>query len=231
MSWAEIVGLITIAIEGINYCVQVYDVIHDTTELPEAFQAVPEGVPLAQNTLALAAEHATTSSASSQDVEVVRSTMNATRKKRRELEKIMRNIRDSRLESGESSPLLAYRSIVLKLGGKDHAVEALMLELLLEVKRLSSNHVFQLAVAEQMQRVEEAIDRLAAMEPSYKDERPVSSRDSFHAGGDINANTGNGVYYNLKGNSRNGNVGNGGRVKNVYHGTGPGAAGIDSDSD
>ncbi|KAF6817204.1 hypothetical protein CPLU01_13651 [Colletotrichum plurivorum] len=231
MSGTEITSPITAAMRGIEFCIQAYDDIRDASELPTAFQAVSEGLPLAQNTLALAVQQATASNASAQDVEVVRNTMDATRKKSRELEKIMRKICDSRLDSGESSTLVAYRSIVLKLGGEDHAVEVLMRELLLGVKRLSSNHVFQLATAQQMQRVEEAIDRLAAIEPSYKDERPVSSRDSFHAGGDINANTGNGVYYNLRDNNRIGNVGNGGRVRNSYHGTGLDAAGIDSDSD
>ncbi|KAF6810205.1 hypothetical protein CPLU01_15360 [Colletotrichum plurivorum] len=233
MSSTNIPSHITAAIQGISFCIQAYDTIRDTDELPIAFQAVSEGLPLAHNTLTLAAEQATASNASPQDLEVVRSTMDATRKKTRELESIMRKIRDSRLESGESSTLLAYQSIVLKLGGKDHAVEALMREVLLSVKELSSSPAFLMMMAEQIRRVEEAIDRLAAMEPSYKDERPVSSRDSFHAGGDINANTGTGVYYNMKGRSRIGNVGNGGTVKNSYHGTGPDAlvTGSDSDSD
>ncbi|GJC90439.1 hypothetical protein ColLi_13277 [Colletotrichum liriopes] len=123
MSGVEIVSVITIIIKSIGYCIQVYDASRDTVELPRAFKAVCEGLPLAQNTLALAAEQATSPNANSQDVEVVCNTAAGTRQKIKDLNKILRKIRNSRLESRNSSMLLAYRSVVLKLGGKDHAVE------------------------------------------------------------------------------------------------------------
>lgn len=196
MSGVEIIGLISAAIEGLKICREIYKTIKDTKDLPEAFHDVNKQLPLAQSTLEAAqraAEDATAAGNGDPDIlttegESMLAAVSVCTKKVEDLKKIFRKARDLR-EDGK--PLRkGYRAAVEKLGGTNHQVEELMRGVLDSIISLSSNQVFRLATHDDIDKINEALEELAAVEPSAG---PFAHMGS----GNINTQFGDGDMFNV----------------------------------
>lgn len=204
MSGVEIIGLISAAIEGVKICRQIYKTIKDTKDLPEAFHEVNKQLPLAQNTLEgakrVAEDAIAAGNGSSNNLANVGESMLATisscAKKVAELKGIFRKARDLR-EDGHPFRK-GYRAVVEKMGGTNHRVEELMRGILDSILSLSANQVFRLATSDQVDKINQGIKALEAVEPSVEGNKHAMGNSFVHLGtGNINSQLSDGDQFNV----------------------------------
>lgn len=204
MSGVEIIGLISAGIEGVKICREIYKTIKDTKDLPAAFHEVNKQLPLAQNTLEKAQQAAEAAASAgnnglnslSSEGESMLAAISTCNKKIEELKKIFRKARDLR-EDGHPFRK-GYRAVVEKMGGTNHRVEELMRGILDSVLSLGANQVFRLATRDQVDKINQAIEALDAVEPSVEENKHATGNMFSHTGsGNINSQFGDGDMFNV----------------------------------
>ncbi|KAH6881025.1 WD domain-containing protein [Thelonectria olida] len=152
-----------------------YEAIKHVTGLPKAFEKVNESLPLAQDTLRSARDTLT-----STEKATIGPIVGKCEEKAKALLDIFEKVEAKHKEHKEHQasedtknwPVVDfYRKTLRNLGrmAKAHRVEALMQDIMEELKELAINKIFKTATDAQVTRLEKAIEELAKVEPSVPD--------------------------------------------------------------
>lgn len=145
-----------------------YKAIEHIKGLPKAFREVNQNIPLVQETLELARlqlERVGLNEPSGKAVEPVISNCH---KKFEALQNIFQEIDKGKDAKDWSALVSFYRTTVVPLG-KAHRVEALMQDILKDLRMLAINQLFKTATQSQVAKLESAVQDLSNVDPSLPD--------------------------------------------------------------
>lgn len=160
-----------------------YETIDKITGLPKAFDQVQKDLPFVRNILDRAQERLNNSEPTDDQRKAILAVAKPCDDKAKELKRIFDELetkckQDQDVKSWARVRLL-YREALR--GVKAHRVESLMNDILKGVEKLAWNEVFRLAMQEDLEGIQKAIEELSKVQPSL-DDSEFDTIGTIHAG-------------------------------------------------
>ncbi|KAI4596291.1 hypothetical protein KJ359_005420 [Pestalotiopsis sp. 9143b] len=163
MSGAEVLGVISAVITIIDTIKQIYDGVHDTTGLPEAFREVASRLPLVRKILESVDNHLRGNETHNSAGEA-----EAVLGQARTKVLALRTLFDKVIPLDDDPRMERYIKLVRTLG-KGNKVETLMLGLMTDVQLSVSKCGLENATSQQIDQLRTAIEEISKIEPSIAD--------------------------------------------------------------
>jgi hypothetical protein len=162
-----------------------YNFIQHIKGLPNAFKEVGQELPLVKETLDLVRSQFQASCLDDSSQKAIEPIIRGCHEKIKALNEIMQEIEKKKKKKKNdknandwSALVSSYRTMMLRMG-KAHRVEVLMQGILSGLKGLAVHHLFLGATKAQVDKLEDAIQRLSEVEPSLPDSDFESSGTTF----------------------------------------------------